>query len=117
MGNRAMVRFQDAHTSPEQAVCVYLHWQADLVRDWLNAAAPRMRKGDASYAAARFVGHCHENTDGGLSLGVRSGPGFDPENGLYVVDCDTGRVTLFREGTDGDLARSGRPFTIPMGAF
>jgi hypothetical protein len=117
MGNRAMVRFQNACTSPAVAVCVYLHWQADNVRQWLNEAAPRMRKGDASYAAARFIGFCHENTPGGLSLGVECGPGCDPENGLYVVDCDTGKVTLFREGRNGYLARSGRPFTIKMGAF
>lgn len=116
MGNRAMIKLIDAH-SPE-GVVVYLHSHADYVKGWLKDAAPRMRLGDASYAAARFIGFCHDQIDGGFSLGVMPGSeAADPENGLYVVDCSTGKVTLFREGRDGELARSGRPFSIPMGRF
>jgi hypothetical protein len=116
MGNRAMVQFIDSADS--EGVAVYLHWNGGDVREWLADAASNMRKGDASYAAARFIGYCHERIAGGLSLGVMAGRNAsDPENGLYVVDCNTGKVTLFRQGRTGDLARSGRPFTIKLGAF
>jgi hypothetical protein len=130
MGNRAIVHFTsaagdivagDAPRIP-QGFSVYQHWGADDVRAMLEAAAPSMRKGDASYVAARWVGYLCEHvfpldSEGrGYSIGLVNSP-FDPENGLYVVDCDTGKVTLYREGRNGNLARSGRPFTIKLGAF
>jgi len=103
MGNRAIVRFPDNYDS---GIEVYLHWHADYVKDWLKEIAPRMRKGDASYAAARFIGHCHENISGGLSLGVMPINSCD-DGVIYVVDCNTGRVTC----------DYGRNFTIKMGEF
>jgi hypothetical protein len=130
MGNRAIVHFisntadivaGDALRVP-QGFSVYQHWGADDVRQWLAEAAPSMRKGDAGYAVARWIGFlCQQkmplDKDGrGYSVGMVEEP-FDPENGLYVVDCDSGKVTLFREGRGGDLARSGRPFTIKLGRF
>lgn len=116
MGNRAIVKFIDQSDNIGHAV--YQHSGADDVAAWLREAAPTMRRGDASYAAARWAAHVCSKFPGGLSVGlVRGELADDPENGLYVVDCDTGRVTLFREGTSGDLARSGRPFTIKLGAF
>ena len=72
MGNRASVVFFDSTTvSPT----IYLHWHGDSVPDWLEELAELMkgRYGDASYAAARFVGICHKHIQGNLSLGLLSG--------------------------------------------
>ena len=71
MGNRACVVFFDrTRVSPT----VYLHWHGDAVPSWLETLTARMRGrfSDASYAAARFVGICHANIEGNLSLGVSS---------------------------------------------
>jgi len=71
MGNRACIVFFDQNrVSPT----VYLHWHGDAVAAWLNQLKDRMdgRFSDAAYAAARFVGICHANIDGNLSLGISS---------------------------------------------
>ena len=71
MGNRACVVFFDrTRVSPT----VYLHWHGDAVPAWLDQLKDRMngRFSDAAYAAARFVGICHANIDGNLSLGISS---------------------------------------------
>jgi hypothetical protein len=71
MGDRACVSFYDsAGVSP----AVYLHWHADHVPGWLAELKQLMkgRLGDAAYAAARFIGLCHLNIEGELSLGVWS---------------------------------------------
>jgi hypothetical protein len=71
MGNRACIVFHDdIHVSPT----VYLHWHGDSVVGWLDQLADLMtgRRGDAAYAAARFVGICHERIAGNLSLGIQS---------------------------------------------
>lgn len=116
MGNRAVVQFVDDHDSIGHAV--YQQWGADDVPQWLREAAPVMRRGSASYATARWAAFLCDKYPGGLSVGIERGElAFDPENGLYVVNCSTGKVTLFREGRDGSLARCGRPFTIPLGKF
>jgi hypothetical protein len=124
MGNRAIVHFTNTRAARREiggqmigeGFSVYQHWNADDVKVWLAAAAPTMRQGDEGYAAARWAAFLCDTFPGGLSVGLQPSP-FDPENGLYVVDCDTGKVTLFREGLDGNLARSGRPFNITMGVF
>jgi hypothetical protein len=71
MGNRVCVIFFD-HTCVSPTV--YLHWQGDAVPAWLEQLKGRMdgRFSDAAYAAARFVGICHVNIDGNLSLGISS---------------------------------------------
>src|ERR1700693_5000744 len=71
MGNRACVVFFDHHrVSPT----VYLHWAGDAIPGYLDQLKDRMngRFSDAAYAAARFVGICHANIDGNLSLGISS---------------------------------------------
>ena len=71
MGNRACIVFFDRYrVSPT----VYLHWHGDAVPAWLGQLKELMtgRTGDASYAAARFVGICHGNINGNLSLGISS---------------------------------------------
>jgi hypothetical protein len=71
MGNRACVVFFDrTRVSPT----VYLHWHGNAVPSWLDQLKERMagRFSDAAYAAARFVGICHANIDGNLSLGISS---------------------------------------------
>lgn len=114
MGNRVIVRFDD----DRPRAGVYLHWDGDKALDWLREAAPRMRKGDASYAAARFCGVCHEKIEGGLSLGLMGPEECTPEiaewqdNGMLIVDCQTGRVKHVY-GPD----RKGRTYRISMGEF
>jgi hypothetical protein len=79
MGNRATILFFDrTSVSPT----VYLHWHGDAVPAWLERLSTLMRGryDDASYAAARFVGLCHENIDGNLSLSISS-------NGFSVWDA------------------------------
>src|SRR3984957_6376442 len=71
MGNRACIVFFDRNrVSPT----VYLHWHGDAVPTWLAQLKVLMngRFSDAAYAAARFVGICHANIDGNLSLGISS---------------------------------------------
>ena len=71
MGDRVCVIFFDAtYVSPT----VYLHWHGDSVPAWLDELKTRMtgRYSDAHYAAARFVGICHEHIGGNLSLGISS---------------------------------------------
>jgi hypothetical protein len=71
MGNRALVIFHDRdRVSPT----VYLHWRGGDVPLWLDELKLLMqgRYGDAEYAAARFIGICHAEMDGNLSLGVLS---------------------------------------------
>ena len=115
MGDRAIVRFDDADGP---VAGVYLHWYGDQVIAWLREAAPRMRKGDAGYAAARFCGLAHERIEGGLSLGLMRPDDCTPEaakwqdNGMYVVDCRTGRVQHV-----WGPARKGRTYRIKLGEF
>ena len=71
MGNRACIVFFDRTcVSPT----VYLHWHADAVPAWIGQLKELMsgRFSDASYAAARFAGICHDNINGNLSLGLSS---------------------------------------------
>jgi hypothetical protein len=71
MGDRAtVIFFDDQILSP----MVYLHWHGRVVPELLQLLRVRMtgRTGDASYAAARFVGICHERIEGNLSLGIQS---------------------------------------------
>ena len=129
MGNRAIVHFTssdaDLRLVSGQRIgvgfSVYQQWGADDVKAWLKEAAPSLRKGDAGYASARWIGYlCQhqmplDKEGRGYSVSLSDGV-FDPENGLYVVDCDTATVTLFRDHGAG-LARCGRPFKINMGAY
>lgn len=71
MGDRASVIFFDkVHVSP----VVYLHWHGSRMPDWIDELRCLMadRLWDAPYAAARFVGICHNHVTGNLSLGIRS---------------------------------------------
>jgi hypothetical protein len=54
MGDRVVVVFKDKG-NPNGVAALYAHWLGDAVVDVLVDAAPSMRKGDASYAAARAV--------------------------------------------------------------
>jgi hypothetical protein len=71
MGNRACTVFYDRNVvSPT----VYVHWHGDAIPTWLDQLKIQMngRFSDAAYAAARFVGICHANIEGNLSLGILS---------------------------------------------
>ena len=95
MGNRATIEVRD-HAGSAPA-CVYLHWHGDPedVVEAVKAAAPRMRRTDASYALARLFGYYHNLIDGGLSLGVVGKDeieGWFTDNGHYVVDMAEGTI-------------------------
>jgi hypothetical protein len=115
MGDRVIVRF-DGEGGAECGV--YLHRYGGEALEWLRNAAPRMRKGDVSYAAARFCGYCHEQIKGGLSLGIMAPQHCTPEaaqwqdNGMYIVDCRTGQVKHVY-----GPAKKGRTYKIKMGVF
>ncbi len=86
MGNRASIVFFDQH---QVSPTVYLHWHGDKVPVYL-AQLKRLMQGrfnDAFYAAARFVGICHERIPGNLSLGVTC-------NDLYLRDLHNLEVLL-----------------------
>jgi hypothetical protein len=92
MGDRACIIFYDAHrVSPT----VYLHWHGDAVPAWLDILKQTMagRESDAYYAAARFIGICHQRIDGNLSLGVWS-------NGFSLADLH--QESLMHEESPGN---------------
>ena len=109
MGDRAHVVFTDGES---HSPAVYLHWHGALetVKGLLELAADRMRTGDLSYSCARFIGVCHEQIEGNLSLGVWNlGAGFKDltpdqlvdfkhygeDNGLYIVNVKTWDVVNY----------------------
>ena len=108
MGDRALVTFHttDTYYSP----AVYLHWCGSDVPEMLVDAAPKLRKGDPDYSAARFCGHCHEQLSGNTGLGLLDGPspGDMPlseycevgqyghgDAGVFFVNVQTGEVRQF----------------------
>tara|TARA_R110000765_G_scaffold114261_2_gene207012 strand:- start:829 stop:1191 length:363 start_codon:yes stop_codon:yes gene_type:complete len=96
MGNRATIEIQDY--SGDAPAYIYLHWNGspNQVTDVVKAAAPRMRKSDASYATARLIGELHNRIDGGLSLGVTQAKAEwrdQWDNGHYTIDLGAGRIT------------------------
>ena len=94
MGDRAVVVFKSGH---DFSPCVYVHWDGEHIPTLLMEAAPKMRKGDISYACARFIGHLNDSIPGPLSLGVYNLSGdYRTENpgdaGVFLVDVDSGKV-------------------------
>jgi hypothetical protein len=104
MGNRACIVFFDRHrVSPT----VYLHWHGDAVPAWLEQLKHVMseRSSDAFYSAARFVGICHANIPGNLSLGIWS-------NDLTVADVHgASRMEGDSPGNAGMVVVDTREFT------
>jgi hypothetical protein len=104
MGDRALIICKNG---TDVAPCaLYLHWGGYKVGEILKAAAPRMRRGDTTYAMGRLIGVAHEMTDGGsLGLGVIGGPTdleagtlveySHGDAGVFVVDVATGEVACF----------------------
>lgn len=116
MGDRVIVRFDDENG---KSFGVYLHWYGSEAVEWLKEAAPTMRRGDAGYAAARFVGYCCSKIPGGLSVGLMAGEEctFDiaewQDNGMLIVEVDTGEV---RRGNRPD-AKTTFVAMLEMGDF
>jgi hypothetical protein len=104
MGNRACVIFYDSRRiSPT----VYLHWHGESVSAWLEQLKHLMngRFDDAAYAAARFVGICHQHIEGNLSLGVFS-------NRLTLAEIhDESRMQTESPGNGGIVAVNTWDFT------
>jgi hypothetical protein len=104
MGNRTCIIFFDRNrVSPT----VYLHWHGESVPGWLSQLKDLMsgRFGDASYAAARFVGICHANINGNLSLGLSS-------NDFSLADVlNEDRMEAASPGNAGMVVVDTRDFT------
>lgn len=99
MGDRALVVFADKSVG-DVSPTVYLHTRGCDVPKLLEKHKARMgeRKDDVSYAAARFIGICHEEIPGASGLGVFDTPAnflADPAShthgdaGVIVVDAAT----------------------------
>ena len=101
MGDRAIVLI--SKNGKLHDVACYLHWNGEQVIDLIKGAIPRMRQNDASYSMARFIGHCHTEIDGNLSLGCFGidTNTFDPEAepdddaGIIIYDCATGQLSCY----------------------
>lgn len=104
MGNRAYVIFYDSRRiSPT----VYLHWHGESVPAWLAQLKHLMngRFDDAEYAVARFVGICHQQIEGNMSLGVSS-------NTLTLAEIhDESRMQAESPGNAGIVVVDTRDFT------
>lgn len=112
MGDRAVVVFRDTREVHE--VAVHLHWDGYRVEELLRGAAPRMRAGDATYAAARFIGHCHIHIEGALSLGVY---GLSPKEVHDVASGHAGRMaTATTASGSWTSALASSPTSTPNGA-
>ena len=88
-------------SSAEKCFC------AGAVPAWLEQLKVLMtgRFSDASYAAARFVGICHANIDGNLSLGISS-------NDLSLADIRSkGRMDDHSPGNAGIVVVDTSDFT------
>jgi len=75
MGDRALVAFYNSdpvHGRHSETPAVYLHWHGESVPEWVRELAAMMgeRRGDPSYAVARFCGIAHSHIDPPLSLGL-----------------------------------------------
>jgi hypothetical protein len=104
MGNRACVIF---HDSRRISPTVYLHYHGDSVPAWLEQLKHLMdgRFNDAEYAAARFIGICHQRIEGNLSLGVLS-------NSLILPDIhNEHRMEAESPGNAGIVVVDTRDFT------
>lgn len=88
MGDRATIQIV---SGDEKSPVIYLHWAGSRSIEIIKKAAPIMRAGDLSYAAARLIGVCHIETDPtqGLSLGIFNNGEHDVD---YEVDLATGAV-------------------------
>lgn len=108
MGNRAIVVFHNKARN-DYSPQVYLHWAGDMVQEYVDELETLMgdRRDDVAYQAARFVGICHQNNPGNMSLGIINLPdGFTDstenfkaldqgDNGVFVVDCSDYSIQQF----------------------
>ena len=125
MGDRSMTIFtskwRDKNGEERVSISpgIYLHWRGSDTFEMLKAAGSVMRKGDETYSAARFCGYCHEQIDPNLGLGIYNGPTeaefknnkklieYGPgDNGVFIVDVDSGLVTNVRMDYDLDCITS-----------
>ena len=131
MGDRARVFFTSGQ---DLSPGVYLHWHGNEVAALLRKTRERMkgREGDSHYAAARFVGICHEHIPGNLSLGIECGPssvnearertdgyGYEwspGDAGVFIVNCSTWSVECFGGYGFGERPYSlhSDPVTLPL---
>ena len=103
MGDVALIIFHEdkKHFSP----VVYLHWAGGRVREFLENSSKFFKTGDSSYSAARFIGYCHTQIEGNVSLGVFNSPEntdeiYDEEfshgdAGVFLVDVNEWEVEAF----------------------
>lgn len=94
MGDRAIIIFRDKKNG-EHSPAIYLHWSAYAVAEYLRRTHKLMlgRGADLNYTAARFVGVCHEDIEGNMSLGMWN-VGEIPENPGELSHGDAGLILV-----------------------
>ncbi len=107
MGDRALIIFRDDH---DISPTVYLHWEGHAVPDLIEQLSVLMtgRTGDASYAAARFIGLAHEYRPGNVSLGVFETP---DEIRQAIVDDRLEALEAYSHGDAGAVLVSTDDFS------
>ncbi len=105
MGDRAIVAFKNGYES-----CgVYLHWDRSNVVKWVKEAAPKLRRTDPGYAAARFAQFCANKLDEEANktpelmamqvtgIGLVPDP-YDGDGETFMVNLDTGDIESNERG-------------------
>jgi hypothetical protein len=111
MGNRATIEVVGNKLAGDKAPCyIYVHWAGspDTIKQFVNNAAPVMRKTDVNYATTRLITEICNYVHGGLSVGVYPATeGYKEtwDNGHYVVDISEGHIK-----NDGKLIADGIEF-------
>ena len=117
MGDRVLVTFKDK-SSNDLSPAVYMHWSGEETEQYIKDAQKYMRRGDASYAAARFCGYCHQQlSPGPIGLGLLAAKldGITWEKyshgdaGVYLVNVSTGEVEAY--------GGYGKPFKLDPDKF
>jgi len=90
MGNRAVIAFQDDHTSKDLSPAIYLHWNGgrDSVEAFLAAAKKLGVRSDSQYGCARLAQIIGNWMGGTLSVGVGCYATMDKDNydnGVYWI--------------------------------
>lgn len=100
MGDRALVVFKDPTVEDKDdrySPVTYLHWGGERVPELLKETKQIMesRGVDINYTPARFIGVCHSEMEGNLSLGTWNLPqGFDKWNKTQLIDYSHGDAGL-----------------------
>jgi hypothetical protein len=107
MGDRALVIFKDeTKISP----VIYLHWAGSDVPQYIEELKALMadRRGDATYASARFTGIAHTANVSSVSLGLYA---LHPQLAKAIKATDAETLASFSHGDAGLIVVDARDFS------